>query len=77
MQINQITQTTQRHADTFTAGAEVFDASNKGKKVVVKVEETKSQSGLSYKRFAIYVNKSYTTATSNYPKAIGLAMLQL
>jgi len=77
MNINQITQTTQRHADTFTAGASVFEASSKGKLVKVWVEETKSQTGNSYKRFAVYVNGSYTTSTSNYPKAIGIAMLKL
>lgn len=77
MQLEHITATSQRHADTFASGAIVFGMTFGSKRVSVEVKTNTSKSGLQHKTFAIMINGERKTATSNYPKAIGLAMLEI
>jgi hypothetical protein len=73
MNIITISHTGARHASQFTANCIVFEAkSDMAGFVAVKVEANGE-----YKTFAIYLNGDRVTATTNYPKAIGLALLKL
>jgi hypothetical protein len=73
MQVTQMTQTSQRHADQFTDGTKVFEVVTSDKEIKVIVEAWNSN----HNSFVIYYNGIKETASSNYPKAIGLAMLLL
>lgn len=77
MQLEHITATSKRHADTFSSGAIVFAMKLGSNRVLVQVETNTSKSGIQHKTFAILLNEERVTATSNYPKAIGLAMLEI
>ena len=72
MEITVLAQTRQRHATNFTANFLVFEATEYGKKVEVIVEGEHEQ-----RTFGIYLNGERMTATTNYPKAIGQAILTL
>ncbi len=71
MNITHIKQTSQRHADTFEADERVFVADNGVNKVVVKVKKWNEKR----QTFAIILDGNYVTASSNYLKAIGEAVL--
>lgn len=73
MEIKHITDSSQRHANNFTGGAEVFSATDSGNTVSVRCESW----NMKQKGFYIYVNGEKRTGTSNYPKAIGLALIEL
>lgn len=73
MQVTHMTQTSQRHADQFTDGTKVFEVTNNSHTIKVIVEAWNSN----HNSFVIYYNDIKKTASSNYPKAIGLAMLLL
>lgn len=72
MEITVLAQTSQRHANNFTENCLVFEATEYGKKVEVIVEGEHGQ-----RTFGIYLNGERMTATTNYPKAIGQAILTL
>lgn len=72
MEVTVLTQTSQRHAKNFTEKCMVFQASQYGKTVDVIVE-----GGHGSRTFAIFLNGERTTASTNYPKAIGEALLIL
>lgn len=72
MEITVLAQTRQRHATNFTENFLVFEATEYGKKVEVIVEGEHEQ-----RTFGIYLNGERMTATTNYPKAIGQAILTL
>lgn len=72
MEITTLAQTAQRHANGFTKNCQVFSAVQYGKKVEVIVEGEHGQ-----RTFGIYLNGERMTATTNYPKAIGQAILTL
>jgi hypothetical protein len=72
MKITILAQTRQRHATNFTKDFIVFSAEEYTKKVEVIVEDEHGQ-----RTFGIYLNGERMTATTNYPKAIGQAILTL
>jgi len=72
MNIKTIAQTSARHANQFTANCLLFQAEENGRKVEVIVEQQGNNKSL-----GIYLNGERITASSNYPKAIGLAILIL
>lgn len=73
MEILTLAHTSQRHADTFTENAIVFEAINNGRAVQVVAKSWNAN----HKTFHILLNDVKVTATSNYPKAVGLAILNL
>jgi len=72
MEITILAQTRQRHATNFTKNFIVFSAEEYTKKVEVIVEGEQNA-----RTFGIYLNGERMTATTNYPKAIGQAILTL
>lgn len=72
MKITTLTQTAQRHANNFTENCMVFSAQEYSKKVEVIVE---GEHGM--RTFGIYLNGERVGASTNYPKAIGQAILTL
>jgi len=73
MNITYAKNTSQRHANTFNEDERVFVADNGVDKVVVKVRKWNEKQ----QTFAIILNGNYVTASSNYLKAIGEAVLLL
>ena len=73
MEILTLAHTSQRHADTFTENAIVFEAVNNGRAVQVVAKSWNAN----HKTFHILLNDEKVTATSNFAKAIGLAVLSL
>lgn len=73
MTIKHITSTAQRHANQFTGGTEVFSATDSGHHVSVRCEHWNDKQ----KGFYIYLDGVKVTGSSNYPKAIGLALIEL
>jgi len=72
MEIRTLAQTAQRHANGFTKNCQVFEAVEYSKKVEVIVEGEHGQ-----RTFGIYLNGERVGASTNYPKAIGQAILTL
>lgn len=68
-----MTQTSARHSNQFTEKNCVFQARDNGKKVEVIVENWNDKQ----KTFNIYLDGQKVTASTNYPKAIGIALLTL
>lgn len=73
MEILTLAHTSARHASQFTANCQVFQAKSDFAGMVEVVVEANGE----YKTFAIYMNGDRVTATTNYPKSIGLAILKL
>jgi hypothetical protein len=72
MTIKQMTKTTQRHASQFTEGNIVFSIEyGHEQTIVVTVKRLLDK----HQTFAIIRNGQYVTASTNYSKAIGEAML--
>jgi hypothetical protein len=72
MTIKQITKTSQRHASQFTEGTIVFSIEY-GFEQTIYVIVKRLLDG--HQTFAIFRNGQYVTASTNYSKAIGEAML--
>jgi hypothetical protein len=73
MNILTLTQTSQRHANQFTNGVTVFQADSENGIIRVVCEKWNDKQQC----FNIYSGAEKVGATTNYPKAIGMAIIYL